>query len=170
MNIPPMTASNATNIATNITFQIPYYTIPAGSTTIGNAWTQWNNYITPASITVGPTQPMITPYPNPPKIMAPMAFNKYVNASDLLEEFIAFLHSEHVPKAEIMGLPIEHFIKWLIIRACEVDQEEPGVVLALPAPKPKPRCLGCGQWMKRTATLLLHGEHCASFHFARMAA
>jgi hypothetical protein len=119
---------------------------------------------TPTGYTV---QTPFLPAPQPVTTPPPLGFNRYVNASDLLEEFIAFLGAEGVRKGEVMGLPVELFIKWLVIRACEQDREEPGVVLNLPAPKLQPRCLGCGRWMARAATLLLHGPQCASWHFAR---
>ena len=114
----------------------------------------------------GPPLTVAAPPPRP----VPQAFNKYVNASDLLEEFIGFLGSEGVRKREIMGLPVELFIKWLVIRACEVDQEEPGFVLALPAPSTQPRCQGCGRWMARTTVIPLHDDRCAGRHFARAVA
>lgn len=98
---------------------------------------------------------------------APLEFNKYINTSDLLQEFIAFLGTQKVHKDEIMGLPIELFIKWLIIKACEVDNEEPNVTLALPAPQPKPRCLGCGRFVTKQLNPPLHNEACATMLFQR---
>lgn len=100
---------------------------------------------------------------------APKEFNKYLNGSDLLEEFIAFLGTEGVRQGEVMALPLELFIKWLIIRAAEADQEEPPVVFALPAPKPQPRCLGCQRYMHKDTTLPIHDTRCADRHFARAA-
>jgi len=97
----------------------------------------------------------------------PSGFNKYVNASDLLEEFIKFLGDEGVRRAEIMGMPVELFIKWLIIRACEEDEEEPNVTLELPAPAKQPRCLGCQRFMKRGTVVPLHGETCSGLYFRR---
>lgn len=98
---------------------------------------------------------------------APDNFNKYVNGSDLLEEFILFLGTEGVRQGDLMNLPIELFIKWLIIRACEEDQVEPDVVLALPAPTPQPRCLGCQRFMPKVVQLPLHDGQCADWYFAR---
>jgi hypothetical protein len=97
----------------------------------------------------------------------PMAFNKYINASDLLEEFIQYLGEEKIKKSEILGLPVDLFIKWLIIRACEQDKEESPVILQLPAPKSQPRCLGCQKYMKEQP-LLIHGEICLNFYQERM--
>lgn len=100
---------------------------------------------------------------------APKNFNRYINASDMLEEFIKFAAVEGVRKSEIMGLPVDLFIKWLIIRACEEDQEEPNVVLELPAPK-KYRCLGCGKFMRKETVLVaaFHGALCASLYYRRI--
>lgn len=61
----------------------------------------------------------------------PREFNRFINASDLLEEFIHYLGTLSVKKSEVMELPVELFIKWLIIRACEADGEEPNVEMPL---------------------------------------
>lgn len=106
---------------------------------------------------------------SPVRRSSPKEFNKYINGSDLLEEFIAFLGSEGVRQGEVMALPLELFIKWLIIRAAEVDQEEPPVTLELPPPKRQPRCLGCQRYMRKDTTLPIHNTRCADRHFARAA-
>ncbi len=100
---------------------------------------------------------------------APKEFNKYINSSDLLHEFIAFLGEQKVRQSEVMGLPIELFIKWLIIRACEEDHEEPNVTLTLPSPKRQPRCLGCGRFVPKALSPTLHNVRCAEFYFSRQA-
>lgn len=52
-------------------------------------------------------------------------FNRYVGASDLLEEFIRFMGSKfNVRQGDILSIPIELFINWLIIRACEEDGDD----------------------------------------------
>lgn len=99
----------------------------------------------------------------------PREFNKFINASDLMEEFIAFLGAQGVRQSEAMGLPVELFIKWLIIRACEADGEQPDVVLTLPTPRNKPRCLGCGQFVQRQLAPPLHDQRCADLLFKRRA-
>lgn len=116
-----------------------------------------------------PVYSLNSPNSVPARRQPPRQFNKYVNGSDLLEEFIAFLGTEGVRQGEVMAIPLELFIKWLIIRACEVDQEEAPVVLEIPAPKPQPRCLGCQRWMRKDTTLPLHSSECADRHFARAA-
>jgi len=97
----------------------------------------------------------------------PLGFNKFINASDMLEGFIAFLGAEGVRQGEVMGMPLDHFIKWLIIKACEADGEEADVVLALPAPKRQSRCLGCQRFIPISLTPQLHDERCAGFYFQR---
>lgn len=102
----------------------------------------------------------------PRRVQAPKEFNKYINASDLIEEFIKFAGVEGLKAGEVLELPMELFIKWLVIRACEEDKEEPNVTLALPGPPVQPRCLGCGQWMRVTPAML-HTQRCAEFFFSR---
>lgn len=97
----------------------------------------------------------------------PREFNRYVNGSDLLEEFIGWLGTQGVRQSEFMALPIELFIKWLIVRACEEDHEEPPEQVAIPAPPPQPRCLGCQRFMARRTKVPFHGTRCAEYHFAR---
>lgn len=100
----------------------------------------------------------------------PEGFNRYINASDLMEEFIGYLAGEGVRQREVLGLPLDLFIKWLIIRACEEDREEPNVTLALPARPAQPRCLGCQRFMALQTRLPLHGPACAGRYFERVAA
>ena len=50
-------------------------------------------------------------------------FNRYVNASDLLEEFIGFLGDRGVVQSRVLDVPIEVLINWLIMRAAEADGE-----------------------------------------------
>lgn len=105
----------------------------------------------------------------PHLVTPPPGFNRYVNASDLLEEFLAWLKTERVRSREALALPIDLFIKWLIIRACEEEQQPPNVTLQLPPPRQQPRCLGCGQFMRLDARVAFHSAVCASWYFARQA-
>lgn len=111
-------------------------------------WVQAN--CTPIAIQLAPAHP-------------PREFNRFINASDLLEEFIRWLGSQGVKQGEVMNLPLELFVKWLVIRACEQDGEEPGVSLELPGAH---RCLGCQRFMRRGATPF-HGSRCAGFYYER---
>lgn len=101
---------------------------------------------------------------------SPLEFNKYINASDLMEEFIEFLGENKVKQQEAWNIPIEHFIKWLIIRACEEDKEEANVTLELPSPKKQPRCMGCQKFMPKLIEAPFHTEICAGFYFSRQKA
>lgn len=49
------------------------------------------------------------------------AFNPYVNASDMLEEFIRFLSTLQITQSQFMDIPIEVFINWLIMKAAQKD-------------------------------------------------
>ena len=96
---------------------------------------------------------------NPTYKAAPREFNTYINASDLLDEFIRFLGTEGVKQGEVMDLPLELFIKWLIVRSCEADGEEPP--LQLPPvkkclAKPQPRCVKCQRYMRKEIVVPLH--------------
>lgn len=96
----------------------------------------------------------------------PREFNRYINASDLLEEFISFLGVEGVKQREVMDMPLQLFIQWLIIRAHEADGEKPPIQLALPEPKKAHRCLGCGKYMKKELPPI-HDLRCATRYFSR---
>lgn len=82
-------------------------------------------------------------------------FNRFINASDLLEEFIRFMGQKfNVKQGEILQIPIELFINWLIIRACQEDGDEiPKDVLRIEDHKYVkriiPRCKCCGRFIPR---------------------
>lgn len=97
----------------------------------------------------------------------PREFNPYINASDLLEEFIRYAGENGARQGDVLTLPIELFVKWLVIRACEQDDEEPNVTLQLPPRPPQPRCLGCQRYMRRDTKLPLHGRRCAAHLYNR---
>lgn len=95
-------------------------------------------------------------------------FNPYLNASDLLEDFIRDMHKEGVLQSELLQLPVNIFIHWLILQAAlkdgdPVDDVTPPVKLL---PAPKKRCLCCGRFLpkvKLAANLLF----CDGSHFDR---
>lgn len=72
------------------------------------------------------------------------AFNKYINASDLLEQFISDMGKLGAVQSNILNVPIETFINWLIFKAAEQDGEEPDKKFL---PKPQHRCKWCGKFM-----------------------
>ncbi len=120
---------------------------------------------------------VLAPWPNPhmPKTAydntvryrpPPLEFNRYINASDLLEEFIRWAGIEaHIRQNEALDLPLSHFITFLIIRAAEADREEPpeDVKLALPGPNWGHRCVGCGRFLrdnlKKIGVFACNGAH-----------
>lgn len=81
-------------------------------------------------------------------------FNKHINASDLLEAFIKDLGELGVKQDEVLDVPIELFINWLIFQAAEQDGDDvPDNVPLLEssiAPQKHPKCLCCGKFIKRT--------------------
>jgi hypothetical protein len=93
-------------------------------------------------------------------------FNPYINASDLLEQFIEWIKTLNVSQQEFMNLPIELFIKWLVVEAARADGDQPDIwsddlhkQALLPAPKPIiPRCLACGKFIR-------HKIHKAGINF-----
>ena len=104
-------------------------------------------------------------------------FNRYVNASDLLEEFIDFVDGVGgIDKERFLALPIEAFIRWLVLRAAQADgesmpEEETAItqsVLALPSPihRIKRNCKCCGRFVsrRRADNAMLF---CSTEHFAR---
>lgn len=109
-------------------------------------------------------------------------FNRYVNASDLLEEFVDFAADAGIEsREEFFDLPVELFIRWLIIRAAEADGEAPAEdrtqllsqikppSLALPAPRrATPHCRYCGRFLNRKR-FDLGVMFCSSDHYNRYA-
>jgi hypothetical protein len=89
-------------------------------------------------------------------------FNPYISASDLLEKFIDEVGVlDDVRQDEVLRLPIEAFINWLILQAARRDGDRleglPSVESALPTrlalPNPnawgRPRCDTCGRFLKK---------------------
>lgn len=52
-------------------------------------------------------------------------FNRYLNASDMIEEFIKYVGGLGLGKREFLSLPVELFIAFLVVRAAESDGEVP---------------------------------------------
>lgn|GEM_PF-4571019 len=94
--------------------------------------------------------------------IAPREFNRYINASDLLEEFIVWLGGQGVRQQEVMKLLMGLFTKWLIIRACEEDGEEPNIEMPVLFSRnlKRVRCQSCGKFMCSDTPVPLY-ESCA---------
>lgn len=82
-------------------------------------------------------------------------FNKFLNASDMLEQFLQEVAPLARSKHEFLNLPIELFIKWLVIKAAEQDGEAAPQEVSLPVPLlPAPRrhihrCRSCQRFIPR---------------------
>lgn len=79
-------------------------------------------------------------------------FNSYINASDKLEEFIKYCGEVGVKQGDMFGLPLELFIKWLVIEAARADGEKTDVQVNVLAALPDysvPRCDNCGRFIRK---------------------
>jgi hypothetical protein len=82
-------------------------------------------------------------------------FSPHINASDMLADFVKYVGSLGVKQSEVLGLPLELFVNWLIIEAAERDQDPvPQDVVRVdhhPAllSVRKPKCRSCGRFIKR---------------------
>lgn len=82
-------------------------------------------------------------------------FSPHLNASDLLAQFVRYVGGLGVRQKEVLSLPIELFINWLVIEAAERDQDQiPAEVVPVErhpvlATARRPRCLGCGKFIPR---------------------
>jgi hypothetical protein len=77
-------------------------------------------------------------------------FNPYINASDLLEDFIRDMGQHGVRQSELLGLPVNIFIHWLILKAAEKDGDDLKDVTPpqrLLSQRRHTRCLCCGRYL-----------------------
>lgn len=79
-------------------------------------------------------------------------FNRFLNASDLLEQFIRDLGQVGVKQDEVLEIPIGLFINWLIIKSAEQDQEPipkdvPSLKQAIKSQKMGVKCKCCGKFI-----------------------
>ena len=80
-------------------------------------------------------------------------FNRYINTSDLLEEFIRDCGKFGARQNQVLHVPIELFINWLIIKAAEEDGDKPPKDVKLLEdsarllPSSHHRCLWCGKFI-----------------------
>jgi hypothetical protein len=68
-----------------------------------------------------------------------LEFNPFINASDLLAEFIRDLGGLGVPNDKIMRVPLDFYIHWLVVRAALAD----GDVVQ------DHKCLTCGRFLHK---------------------
>ena len=118
------------------------------------------------------TQPTIVPVSGRRAQQDPRILSKYLNASDILEEFIQDLGRElGVKQSEVLAIPIELFINWLIIKAAEEDgkaeeyKDIPKIPTSLSTYR-RDRCRCCGRFVtneKRQKDMLF----CSGKHYDR---
>lgn len=85
---------------------------------------------------------------------APRGFNRWMNASDVLEDFIRYLGTMEVRQRHVMKMPLGLFINWLIIAAAEADGDtaddlKPKLAEGVDSIKAIPRCLYCKRFLAR---------------------
>lgn len=88
------------------------------------------------------------------------AFNRFLNASELLEQFIGDLAPLGVKQSEVLKIPVEAFINWLIYKAAEADGELPG------RRRHSHRCGQCKRFIP-TRMVALGINFCSPLHLER---
>lgn len=73
-------------------------------------------------------------------------FNRYVNASDLLEEFIKDMGELGARQGNVLEIPIHTFINWLILKAAEQDGDDASDIQLIK----QPRCKFCSRYISRS--------------------
>lgn len=133
---------NATTSASATTTSNLTFTTTSTSGTAGNVFVPGNQFVSVSS------PPVAAPPVNPRE------FNRYINASDLLEEFIEHMGKCGIKQGEFLNLPIEIFINWLILRAAQRDGDPVPEGVVAPENHPKaqqakrfPRCRTCGRFI-----------------------
>lgn len=78
-------------------------------------------------------------------------FNRFINASDRIEEFIRFCGEQGVRSDEMLNLPVHLFIGWLVLEAAKQDKEPVPDIKLLPDLRARvyPHCPGCGRFVSR---------------------
>ena len=118
------------------------------STTTSTAWINTST-TTLINCSSGGSGSYPAPAPQPVR-----GFNRFLNASDLLEDFIKDAGIAGIRQSEFLNLPVELFINWLIIKAAEKDGDPipEGAMApdqhqkAIPY-RGRPRCLSCGRFI-----------------------
>lgn len=82
-------------------------------------------------------------------------FSPHLNASDMLASFVKYVGSLGLRQSEVLGLPLELFVNWLIIEAAERDQDPiPSDVVRVERHAAlltvrRPKCLACGRFIPK---------------------
>lgn len=83
-------------------------------------------------------------------------FSPYLNASDMLAKFVDYVRNVGLRKDDVLQLPIQLFIGWLVLEAAQRDGDplpdgiEPLENSPLIKTLRRPRCLACGRFIRRT--------------------
>jgi hypothetical protein len=99
-------------------------------------------------------------------------FNKYLNASDLMEDFVRYCATQKITRREFQNLPISLFICWIILESAKADgdpTEESQLLLDQQKKthiNPVHRCRCCGKFI--SPKLVEEGVNfCSSAHMDR---
>lgn len=82
-------------------------------------------------------------------------FSPHLNASDMLAEFVKYVGTLGVRRADVLNLPLHLFVSWLVIEAAERDGDEiPEDIIPVSQDRAvtlakRPQCLSCGRFIKR---------------------
>lgn len=122
--------------------------ISTSTATTSDVWSNWTTTTdtTTNSVSIPVRWTWQDPAPRPRQDRPPREWNEYLGASDVLERFVAWAQG-HISEGEALQLPVELFVKWLILEAAS-DGEE-----ADPVRIPKPRCVACGRFVPRSNPL-----------------
>lgn len=104
---------------------------------------------------------------------APLEFNPYINATELVIEFLAEARRliPELSRERFLRLTIADFFAFLIRRAAQADGVSPPEIAAgeIPVPSPRHRCAGCGRFLPRRFELL-RLYHCGTLCLEQAAA
>lgn len=101
-------------------------------------------------------------------------FNRFMNVSDRLEEFVKFCGAQGVHKEDMLVLPLKLFVAWLVIEAAKADKTPPPAEVKLLPDLRKavtPRCPGCGKFLPHYAQAIqvpFCAPPCFERHYNRM--
>lgn len=145
-----------------------------GGTATTGSWLYFDMTSTGSSITTSSlfdsssSTVYVTSYPVQPQqhTTDPRILNRYLNASDLCEEFIRDLGDLGVKQGEILAVPMELFFNWLVVKAAEEDGYAVDDIPKLPERLEtyrRDRCRACGRflptWKREQGMLYCNGDH-----------
>jgi hypothetical protein len=143
INVTSWTTSNAT------TSQDWYWSYGDNGTTAAvPTTTKWLK--APAVVKVSLPVPTIQ-NPPPAIVTPPAAFNPYVNASDLMAKFVEYCGSRGLKQHEVLGVPVQAFIHWLIHEAAKHDGQPNAAEGVPPVLAAHNRCRRCGRFLSAPA-------------------